>query len=77
MKKSGVRRGVLVYKGPDGGQNGNPGYTDDALAYNSLVDFDHESVKHSVGEYVRGNVHTNGIESFCWLYPSFPNGVST
>jgi transposase-like protein len=24
----------------------------------------HESVSHSKGEYVRGNVHTNSIESF-------------
>lgn len=26
---------------------------------------DHEAVKHSIAEYVRGQVHTNGIES-CW-----------
>lgn len=38
-------------------------YTDDALAYSGLP-FKHESVKHSVGEYVRGEAHTNGIESF-------------
>ena len=38
-------------------------YTDDASAYNGLP-FDHESVKHSVGEYVRDAAHTNGIESF-------------
>ena len=44
----------------------NPGskvYTDDATAYTGLVDFDHESVCHSVGEYVRGQAHTNGVES--------------
>ena len=45
-------------------QEGAKVYTDDALAYDGLVDYDHESVKHSVAEYVRGNVHTNGIESF-------------
>ena len=39
-------------------------YTDDAKAYNSMVDFEHEAVKHSVGEYVRDMAHTNGIESF-------------
>ena len=38
-------------------------YTDDAKAYTNLP-FDHESVKHSVSEYVRGQVHTNGMESF-------------
>ena len=37
-------------------------YTDDATAYASLPD--HDSVRHRVGEYVRGRVHTNGIESF-------------
>ena len=26
--------------------------------------FDHETVCHSVGEYVRGQAHVNGIESF-------------
>ena len=37
-------------------------YTDDATAYESLP-FDHDSVKHSLQEYVKGDVHTNGIES--------------
>ena len=38
-------------------------YTDDASAYQSLP-YHHESVKHSVSEYVRGQAHTNGVESF-------------
>ena len=38
-------------------------YTDDAAAYEGIP-FDHESVKHSVSEYVDGMAHTNGIESF-------------
>ena len=29
-----------------------------------MGDFRHEAVNHSVGEYVRGMAHTNGIESF-------------
>ena len=37
-------------------------YTDDATAYTHLPN--HQSVKHSVAEYVRGSAHTNGIESF-------------
>ena len=37
-------------------------YTDDALTYHRLPN--HKSVKHSVGEYVRGMAHTNGVESF-------------
>ena len=38
-------------------------YTDEASAYEGLP-FAHESVKHSVSEYVRGVAHTNGAESF-------------
>ena len=38
-------------------------YTDEARAYNGLKR-PHETVKHSVGEYVREMAHTNGIESF-------------
>ena len=37
-------------------------YTDEHGAYRGLAN--HESVKHSVGEYVRGMAHTNGLESF-------------
>ncbi|MCS1410075.1 MAG: hypothetical protein M2R45_03263 [Verrucomicrobia subdivision 3 bacterium] len=39
-------------------------YTGDATAYAPLHRrYHHESVKHSIGEYVRGDVHTNGVES--------------
>ena len=38
-------------------------YTDDASAYKGMP-YDHESVRHSVGEFVNGMAHTNGIESF-------------
>ena len=38
-------------------------YTDDSKAYASLP-FDHDTVKHSVSEFVRGQASTNGIESF-------------
>ena len=39
-------------------------HTDDHSAYNGIGQFyDHETVRHSAGEYVRGDVHTNGIES--------------
>ena len=46
--------------------NTEPGavvYTDDAAAYEGIPN-PHESVKHSVNEYVNGMAHTNGIESF-------------
>lgn len=39
--------------------------TDEHAGYRGLSDtFAHQSVKHSVGEYVNGMAHTNGIESF-------------
>ena len=38
-------------------------YTDDHRSYIGLP-FEHESVNHSVGEYVRNQAHTSGIESF-------------
>ena len=38
-------------------------YTDDHGSYQGIP-YRHETVKHSVGEYVKNQVHTNGIESF-------------
>lgn len=38
--------------------------TDDARAYLGLRGYEHATVCHSVGEYVSGMAHTNGIESF-------------
>ena len=37
-------------------------YTDEAAGYKGLPH--HAAVAHGVGRYVRGQVHTNGIESF-------------
>ena len=37
-------------------------YTDEASAYKGLIN--HEAVKHGAGEWVNGQAHTNGIESF-------------
>ena len=39
-------------------------YTDELPAYRGMREFEHEAVKHSVGEYVREQAHTNGVESF-------------
>lgn len=39
-------------------------YTDAFRSYVGLKGYEHQSVNHSTGEYVRGNIHTNGIESF-------------
>ena len=38
-------------------------YTDETSAYKG-IDRRHEAVNHSVGEYVREQAHTNGLESF-------------
>ena len=43
-------------------QDGAKVYTDEATMYADLPN--HAAVRHSVGEYVRGMAHTNGMESF-------------
>jgi hypothetical protein len=43
--------------------------TDEHSGYRFLKEyFPHESVSHSTGEYVRGEVHTNNLESFWSLF---------
>ena len=49
-------------------------FTDDAAAYRGMP-FDHASVRHSVGEYVDGMAHTNGIESFWSMLKRAHKGV--
>lgn len=39
-------------------------YTDDAMAYDSLKGYNHQTVKHSVKQFIDGMAHTKGIESF-------------
>ena len=44
---------------------GSTVYTDDHSGYASLwTSFEHQSIRHSVREFVKGQAHTNGIESF-------------
>lgn len=51
-------------------------YTDEASVYSILGPwYDHETVKHSVSEYVRGQAHTNGIESLWSMLKRGYNGV--
>ncbi len=45
-------------------KKGSVVYTDEALAYKGLDGYEHEAVNHSVKEFVKGQAHTNGIESF-------------
>ena len=44
---------------------GSKVYTDGSSAYNPVdgLFYEHETVSHSAGEYVRGDVHTNSIEA--------------
>ena len=49
-------------------------YTDEARAYSGLPR-KHQAVKHSVGEYVDGQAHTNGIESFWAMLKRGHKGV--
>lgn len=49
----------------DNVETGATVFTDEHSGYRGLsASFGHGSVKHSVGEYVNGMAHTNGIESF-------------
>ena len=58
----------------DTAANGATVYTDDAAAYKGMP-FDHASVRHSVGEFVDGMAHTNGIESFWSMLKRAHKGV--
>jgi hypothetical protein len=45
-------------------------YTDELASYNRIGDFGrtHETVAHTADEYVRGDVHTNSVESVWSLF---------
>ena len=43
---------------------GSTVYTDNHAGYRGMAGYNHASVNHGVGEYVREQAHTNGIESF-------------
>ena len=58
----------------DNAADGTTVYTDDAKAYNGMP-FEHEIVKHSVGEFVNDMAHTNGIESIWSLLKRGYNGT--
>ena len=50
-------------------------YTDAASAYSGISGMEHHVVNHSVGEYVRDMVHTNGVESFWSMLKRAHKGV--
>lgn len=49
-------------------EKGSTVFTDDASAYRGLSGVHHKQVKHSAKEYVDGEAHTNGIESFWAMF---------
>ncbi len=56
-------------------QRGSTVYTDESKDYENLTkQYMHESVNHSV-EYVKGSVHTNGIENFWSLFKRSVKGT--
>jgi transposase-like protein len=50
-------------------------YTDQWKAYRGLREYKHGVVNHSAREYVRGDCHTNGIESYWALFKRGYHGV--
>lgn len=61
---SDVKRETLQYEILNQVNFGAKLYSDDAVAYNELASlYAHDVVNHAV-EYVRGRVHTNGLENF-------------
>ena len=57
-----TRRDTLLDFVDGNTQPGAKVYSDEAAAYEAILD--HEAVRHGVGEYVRDQVHINGMESF-------------
>jgi len=50
-------------------------YTDNNVGYRNVQGYTHTSVDHSHGEYVQGDAHTNGIESFWAVFKRGYHGV--
>lgn len=70
VKRDTLQREILAHV-----NHGSKVYTDEAVAYDTLAqNFIHETVNH-MDEYVRGQVHTNGIENFWSLLKRGLNGT--
>ena len=54
---------------------GSKVYTEDFKSYRNLKEYEHEFVRHSVGEYVEKTVHINGVESFRGMLKSAHKGT--
>jgi len=59
------KKGTLQAKVKEHVEPGASVFTDTLRSYDGLdASYAHETVDHSAGEYVRGKVHTNGMENF-------------
>ena len=59
-----TKRGTLHGLINDNVEEGSTVCTDDFMSYRNMHGYNHQFVKHSVGEYVDENIHINGMESF-------------
>ncbi len=50
-------------------------YTDQWVAYRGLREYKHDVVNHSLKEYVKGDCHTQGIDSFWALFKRGYHGI--
>ena len=52
-------------------------HTDESRLYSQVgtIFFNHEKVKHSAGEYVRGDVHTNSVEGYFSIFKRGMKGI--
>src|SRR4051812_31640487 len=63
MAVSGTKRHQLQSKIRENVEEGTALYTDSLRSYRQMNDYSHQFIDHAT-EYVRGNVHTNGMESY-------------
>lgn len=63
MAVGGTKRDELQSKIRQHIEEGSTLYTDSLRSYRNMNDYTHEFIDHAT-EYVRGNVHTNGMESY-------------
>jgi transposase-like protein len=71
-----VKMKTLETKIKESVAHGSKLYTDKFLSYSRIgILYPHESVDHGNGEYVRGDAHTNGIESFWSIFKRGYTGI--